>query len=495
MSTSKWSLVIHDVGTHHARIWVGTLYQYLAKPEQFHVKVYDKPITSLNRVPIFEYTINQEEWERPFRALKQRFYKVVEVTGLNSNQTYYVDFVRGTRHVNAKTIDEHVVETGSLRTLPTSLSEADPFVVMMGSCYFNDDDEKGQAAKAYTHLYFNGEPQEKPHVKFLTGDQVYLDIGLDSLSPVIGEVHQRIAADYADTWRSNRKLYRHGGCWFLADDHEYWNNYPYAQGTNPYLWAITFSKKVKAAWTKSARDGVKRIQRVEPFRTFDVGDDLSFCFVDLRSDRDKRTPPKSMVTKRVFKQLIDWAKNLNKIGILVLPQPLIVEAGSDSDYNLANYEAQYKALWEALAHSGNDIVCLSGDVHFGRIANVKLGNGNAKLHEMISSPMSNITPINGGKYSAATPQKIKKLPSFIGGDYKVHYDGVWCTRSEVVSKWYMLEDYYQTKEHFMTLSFTRSAEGNVELDVQAWLVRDCDRTGKPKKQFSNRKPIVLSKRS
>ncbi|WP_104401505.1 hypothetical protein [Vibrio penaeicida] len=499
MSKNKWNLVIQEVGTHQAKVWVGTLSEYQGKPDTFKINVFTQPITERERQPIATYPIQKQDWELPFTKLRERFFKVVTITGLEPNQTYYVDFVRGEHTFSgsedhSKTIQETVLETGTLKTLPTSLSETEPFVAMLGSCFYNGKHEKGQAAKAYTHLYFQGKPEEQPHVKFLTGDQVYLDIGVDSLSPVVNEVHRRIATDYAETWDINRKMYRHGGCWFLADDHEYWNNYPYVQGTNPYLWAITLSKKIKAAWTKSAKDGVKNVQQITPFRTFDIGDDLSFCFVDLRTDRDKREPPKSLTTSKVFEQLIDWAKRLDKVGVLVLPQPLIVKPGSESDYNLANYKSQYKQLLDALGETGNDILCLSGDVHYGRIASVEIGSKSATLHEVISSPMSNIPASDGGKFSAATPKRVKNLPRFSGHNEDVQYEDVWCTKSELVSKWYMLKNYYQNKEHFMTLAFTRSSTGNVKLEVQAWLVRHCERSGKPKKQFKDSRVITLKKR-
>ncbi|MDA7916352.1 hypothetical protein N9B94_03870 [Verrucomicrobia bacterium] len=81
-------------------------------------------------------------------------------------------------------------------------------------------------------------------------------------------------------------------------------------------------------------------------------------------------------------------------GILVIPQPLIVEKNK-TERNLLSFPKQYGRLIEALGHTGHDMVVLSGDVHFGRIATCSLGAKGGILTEIVSSPMSNLTYLNG----------------------------------------------------------------------------------------------------
>ena len=155
----------------------------------------------------------------------------------------------------------------------------------------------------------------------------------------------------------------------------------------------------------------------------------------------------------------------------LLPQPLIVEPNA-FERNLLSYKKQYAELIEALASSGHDIVVLSGDVHFGRIAEVVLGSRGAKMIEIISSPMSNMTYLEGVATAVPT-SNVDRFPSI---DVKS------CTSNEVqylnevsITEGNLLSPYPRdrTKEHFMTLSFNKR-DDMVHLNVEAWLVRDND---------------------
>lgn len=484
---NKWSLVIHDVGQTYVNIWVGTLFPDLRKPQTCSVDIFD-----INNQLIESIHINKEDWQRPFTKVNDRFYSYVTFKNLIANQYYQVKFIRHQQTIKNIILEERVLSNGKFYTLPTKLTNEHPFVIATGSCFYNEEDN-GAAANAYTSLFLSNEEQHKPHIKFLTGDQVYLDIGLDSLSPIVKDVRKRIADDYAITWQAQRQMLRHGATWFLADDHEYWNNFPYTSGKNPYLWAITSFKNIKRAWTETAYSAVKNIQKVSLFKTLDIGNDLSICFVDLRSHRDKGDNPKKMLPTKEFKQLLNWASHLTTPGVIVLPQPLLVKPGGELDLNLANFTEQYSQLINALASSGHDIVCLSGDVHFGRIASVRLGNKGAQLHEIISSPMSNLTGLDG-KVAASSPKKLSCFPSFaIDGisQETIQYKSEWAVTTQKI-KFLGLFSYRKTKEHFMTLSFKKDLENNIQLDVQAWRIRESNkRTGLPKKEFKNSQQFIL----
>ena len=488
---SKWNLVIHDCCQSTVNIWVGTLFPDLRKPELCSVVLLDN---NLQQVACADIT--RQDWLRPFSRVNDRFYQLINFPHLNANTTYQVQFIRRAQQIGSITLSEKILASGSFKTLPAQLSQTQPFVVAMGSCFYNEGDN-GDASGAYTELYFNGDAINKPDVKFLTGDQVYLDIGLDSLSPVPCEVRKRIADDYAATWQTQRQMLRHGATWFLADDHEYWNNYPYTSGKNPYLWMLTAFNNIRSAWTQTASSAVKNVQQIRLFRSFNLANDLSVCFVDLRSQRDKGNNPKKMLPNKTFKQLITWAKSLTSPGVIVLPQPLLVHKGGELDWNLANYSEQYQTLLQALSFSGHDIVCLTGDVHFGRIAKVEFGEQGAILHEIIASPMSNLTGLDG-KVAASSPEKLLKFPtSAISGVpvRKVQYEKSWAVGTQKV-KFLRFFSYKKTKEHFMTLAFNKTADNNIKILVQAWRIRErYKNTSLPKAEFKQHHEIILKKQA
>ncbi len=480
---NKWSLVIHDVGADYANIWVGTLFPNERKFETYSVKLFKAGVL------VSEQAIPKADLERPFPDLEQRFYKYLRFDNLEPATDYEVIFAREQQTIADIALTARVLSQGSLRTLPASLNtDKKPFVVALGSCYY-DESDGGKTAGAYNALLASGIDAIKPDVKFLTGDQVYLDIGLDSLSPVNSEISNRIADDYAVSWQSLRGMLRHGGTWMLADDHEFWNNYPNVSGRNPYLWMITASDSVKKLWQKTAIDGIRNVQKIETIRTFTIGDDLSFCFADVRCHRTDKTflPPAD------FDQLINWAQSLTSPGVLTIGQPLMVRPGSNEDKNLANYRKQYAALLNALASTGHDILILSGDVHFGRVGSAPLGNNGTILHEVISSPLSNLTGIDG-KIASDSAKKIKQFPAFeIEGIPTVAtaYPSEWRVSAEKIKSWFFPTNHKKTREHFFTLSFSKNRQMQVKVDLQAWQLRYTSRDGLPRKQFKNTNRIIL----
>jgi len=125
---------------------------------------------------------------------------------------------------------------------------------------------------------------------------------------------------------------------------------------------------------------------------------------------------------------------------------------------------------EALSESNNDIVVLTGDVHFGRISSAKLNDNGNKIIEVVSSPMSNLT----GIYSMgglATPDKDPKEfpPIKIGGvkKRKITYHRSTSVRGP------MPTDYYgkRSREHITNISFSKNEDGKIHLRVNCWRVR------------------------
>lgn len=462
-NTSQWSMVILGVTPSSARIWVGTLFPTLKMPNEARVEITDHAGNRQSK------TIGKADWRRPFRKLNQRFYTIMEFNGLKPGTRYEVDFSRYVDYIGKRS-DYYwqSLKDGTFDTLPLSLSGPGekPFTVGFGSCFYNHRDG-GQAAGAYRALYERGPEHDRPDISFLTGDQVYLDIGFDSLSLIPSEIRQRIAHDYALHWQTLGSILTRGGTWMLPDDHEYWNDYPFYDSLIPTLLALKL-RIVREAWSEAALDGVLRVQNTPIVESFTIGNDLSFCLVDARSYRAK----KHFLEPAAFDKLLTWARSLTCPGVLVLSQPLIVN--QEMERNLRSFPADYNRLIEALGSTPHDIVLLSGDVHFGRISQVRLGDHGGRLIEVISSPLSNLTGLNG--IATAAPEFRPKIFPESAGFSTWQPQPVTYNKDFAVSTrpGWPDSDYprVRTVEHFMTAGFRKDHVGQVEMVVNAWQVRN-----------------------
>jgi hypothetical protein len=480
-NTSQWSLVIHKVTQHTVELWAGTLFGTLRKP------LLARLVVMHGNTEVAREDITIEQWKRPINRLSQRFYDLRKVTNLEAGKCYTVAFYQ--RLEGPDYMDKNqwqLLNDGTFSTLPTSLPNQKnaAFTVALSSCFYEHRDS-GRAASAFKALYDRGETAVAPDIKFMVGDQVYLDIGLDSLSPMTNEVRQRVAEDYAKHWQTLGSMLTRGAVWMLPDDHEYWNDYPFYDSLIPTLFMLKISR-VRNAWRSASRDGVFNVQRSAKVDTFGIGNDISFCVADLRSYRSKT----QFIDKAGFKKIVDWATNLTSPGVLVIPQILIVDENK-MERNLLSFKKQYANLLVALASSGHDIVVMSGDVHFGRIAQVKLGENGARLIEVVSSPMSNLTGLNSfaSDTAKATPDQFPDIKIDGLTPQKVEYDQAFNvkTKSGFPFSAYWKE---RTREHFMTVSFYKSA-GTINMSVEAWRIREQDSERLPKKDFKQAFEVTL----
>ena len=493
-STVQWSLVIHRVSQRSVEVWVGTLCPNLKMPERARVRLIDA-----NR-KVRTRDINKDSWQRPFTGMKQRFFAVVTFQRLEAGSEYHLVFERRIEAEPRAGIERRwqQLRSGTFRTLPSHVPEKgrDTFTIALGSCFYEHRDG-GQAAASYKALYERGDTTVRPDITVLSGDQVYLDIGFDSLSWKPKEIRERIAADYAKHWQALGSMLTRGGTWMLPDDHEYWNDYPFCDSLIPTLLALKLSH-VRKHWTKAASDGVKNVQRSPVVESFTLGEDLSVCLADLRSHRSYD----AFLPKADFQQLLAWASQRTCPGVLVIPQPLIVKQNK-AERNLRSYGKQYARLLKALGSVSHDVVVLSGDVHFGRIASVPIGTKGARLVEIVASPMSNLTYFNGLAASVATarPRNFphRDAAKNLGWPSRRvdYYKGKGGRGRFFVQirkgRWLSAYPKERTREHFMTVSFCRrpNAKG-IELTANAWLVRE--RTGRkhlPAKSFTKPFRVIL----
>lgn len=479
---NRWSLVIHEVTEHSVNIWVGSLFNDLRKPQTVSVLVYDKA-----NILIADINISKDDWERPFSKIThQRFYKLITINQLIAGSDYSILLKETTHHnINNTPTTSHIplnLAKGSFTTLPKSISDMpNGFTVGLGSCFYEEFDG-GNASLAYEKLIHYRNFPYKPHIKFLSGDQVYLDIGWDSLSFIPNEIRDRVANDYAIHWQALRGILRHGGTWFVSDDHEFWNNYPLVQGYSPFIQALHMPS-VKRAWLSTAKDGVNNIQRVAPVKIFSIGNDVSYCVADLRAFRNKT----NVMPDKYFKKILSWLAELSYPGVLVLSQPIMEALSNDEDRNFVYYQRQYKQIVKAIHDANHDVLVLSGDVHHGRISTVEFPERKNKLVEVVSSPMSNLSGLSSIATSVITQRSRLKVFPPIGvrgvPSSDIQYKVPWRVSSESNTFDYR---YFgnRTKEHFFTITFKKQRDNSLNVTVRAWLVREQDKkTGLPKQNW------------
>lgn len=481
--TSGYTIVVHEVTTTTVKLWIGALSPSMGKPQNWRLVV-KKANTANQREKENGTVITTEsygnEWKRPFDKLNKRFYAIKIIQDLKPGTHYIIEFQVRSEH-QWKTL-EKVFFT----TLPKRLPDINkkPFTVGIGSCFYTEHDG-GDAGQAYEALYNN--EKLRPDIKFLAGDQVYADIGLGWYPLDESDCQDRIADHYSDSWKYLRSILRRGGTWMISDDHEYWNNFPFYEGFNPYLITLKLNDSFRSRWKKAAQIGVSVIQQVQPVRIFDIGSDISFCVADLRMERSES----GFHSQESHEQLLAWINNLSTPGVLVIPQPLIAGKGNKSDKNLPDWD-QYKDILLSIEKGKHDIVVLTGDVHYGRVSQVIVGKSKNKLTEIITSPMSNLSEING--IAASTPDlSAKKFPLVsIDGMVKNNINHLGKVTTE--SKWWDLRyPVKRTHEHFMTVEFYR-VNDKIKMNVNAWHAREMvKRTGLPKKIGGFKiSPIVLT---
>jgi hypothetical protein len=372
---------------------------------------------------------NWQTWTSSDGKNSVRYQRVV-IQNLSPRKTYSLRFrVGGELKADA-----------SVTTLPTELPAIGQpsFTVLLGSCFYKREDEAGEVGKTYTSLPFGA----RPEVKILCGDQVYLD------NPPAHFIIPRSASwlenrsfrTYLDTWTQStlnggfHQLLKNNANYFCSDDHEFWNNAP-DMGLNVPLFTATQSQR--NTWFKIARGLHEVFQTDQPLKTFRVGA-LSMCIVDTRINRASGRA--RFMDPNHLQFVGNWIQSLPGPGALVVGQPLLAEKGSKKDWGLPDYP-QYAELVKYLRASQHSILILTGDVHFGRIASCDLRPElGTKLIEIISSPMQ-LVPLAGGTFTEA--------PRVFGP-----------VKTEA--------DFWDKKNHFLTLEFNASSPQRVRMQVKYW---------------------------
>jgi hypothetical protein len=293
-----------------------------------------------------------------------------------------------------------------VRALPAAVPAinmgAQKLRILLVSCFDTATDRMGAQVGRYAAQFLQ---TQRPDLTLFLGDQVYLDLPIFSPpDPDEASIATDLENKYAANWFAHSKqpfgrgyaeVLSAAPSAFAPDDHEYWNNYPHVQ---PQL-KNTFAEEARNNWTRAAVRMWSMFQKEEGT---DPGDavmideiePLSILIADTRTDRRN----KRLYTPRAKNLITTWAQNLaasqTGVGLLVTGQSLFEHEhgfwGKKADENLPDYQSDYTHLVAAvkLATSKRPVLCVTGDVHWGRVLAEAGATNVGRLFEVIASPSS-----------------------------------------------------------------------------------------------------------
>jgi phosphodiesterase/alkaline phosphatase D-like protein len=325
------------------------------------------------------------------------------------------------------------------KTLPGEVpaSSDDSFNLLLLSCFHGAQDATGNAGRALSTL------KPRPDLSIFAGDQVYLDLPtLRDFRDEPNWLQEKFLQDYLTNWfgTSQSQSASHdipsgfpqilslGPISTIPDDHEYWNNAPFS---SPFI-QNSWTESGRKNWSDAAERGFAMFQNgtAQPLGTprhLQI-DPLSILILDTRSQRNrgKGDQPKSTTMRNAAGDLLgqagraglqQWTDDLiataksatPRYGVLVTGQSLFAAAagelkGNIADFEFPDYAADYRFLMEQIervSHAGLPVLCLTGDVHWGRILRAGGPSGTAPIYEVISSPTSLVESIGADQVAQA----------------------------------------------------------------------------------------------
>jgi hypothetical protein len=285
-------------------------------------------------------------------------------------------------------------------TLPARLPE-EGITVAVGTCFF-EGFGMGPRLGAVLRRAWLG---HRPLLQFWGGDNLYVDVPsfglLSANKPYVHTLERYLKYFDGTAYMAARATTPN---YTTYDDHEFWNNFPESQ---PHLSRDDAAQRggyTQAGWAcldlfqsslNPDRSSNLFPSPQDPARNgrsfvFDLPP-LSFFFADVRSNRDRQRPAARMMTREDLIALRRWAAGLAGPGVLVLGQPLFMNAGGKTDFNPPAFPDEYRAIWASLRSAPFDVLVVSGDVHHSRVVACSLANDpNRRVYEFVSSPASHI---------------------------------------------------------------------------------------------------------
>ena len=381
--------------------------------------------------------------------------------------------------------------TVETRTLPESVSnQLDRSLnVLLVSCFHQAEDRGGVAGTIVSQL----KATAKPHLTILAGDQVYLDLPtLKDFRDDLRWLADKFERDYTLNWSgplAYTEVLAAAPSISLPDDHEYWNNYPHP---SPFI-ANSRTADGRDRWRQAAQAVYKGFQLAYPATlgqpiTLDVKP-LSFFFADTRSNKNVNRDFTMSDDARA--QLDSWADHVvaeKMFGVFASGQSLFREpagnlGGKVGDYEMPNY-GDYGDIMRSLKRmvdAGRPVLCLTGDVHWGRVVTSRDRNtGRIAFTEIISSPASLVSTIGADQFKkfkgALTGLFGKKDPWVRHADPDSPPEFL---ASDVLAGRFPCSMVHgQRGNHVVMLSF-RQQGGGLELRIKYWPLNTDLSIGKP----------------
>lgn len=463
------NLVLHPRAApgNRLRVWVGAFGRTEAPGLTWTLDGKPAPPTALRPIR----TIRDESLVDP--RVPRAFAGIYEFqSGIQPGRSY---------RVTARTNDG-ATDTLTVRTLPDQIPDAfdAPFNVLLVSCFHATEDRGGLAGELVAQM--GGDM--RPHLSLLLGDQVYLDLPTLRRYPRDAmQLAEKFEEDYRTNWAGDTgysQILRAAPVAATPDDHEFWNNFPHAAVTIP----ATYTAGGRKAWHQAASAMYQGFQLAEPEgRERAVEMDVHPLSIFMLDSRTYRAEDRSRsVHPTVLKQFREWTRRVAREGLtgaVVTGQSLFDEPAGWfkarlADRTLANYRDYGPVVrqLEWLADQGRPVLCITGDVHWGRMMETRDLRQRAKFYEVISSPTSLVTTIGAdqikswgaraGSLVGRTPDPWVRHadphepPTFLAPD--VLGKRFSCAKPAIHS---------QKGNHVTLLSFNRAGLG-LELRVSYW---------------------------
>lgn len=430
--------------------------------------IFDLP--ALDAVPALSWALDG----RPVQATTVRPLAPVQPDGLSHTlsgvfELEVPEHSPSGRHEVSLTLSDHPEATTTVvtRASPASLPESsdETFNLLLVSCYYQPHDGGlGQLVGSLEGL-------DRPHLTLTVGDQVYLDNPpLEWMPWDIAGMATLLEAKYRRNWlevssepsfpQGYSSVLRSAPVAAIPDDHEYWNNFPHAASFKVGTW----SGRMRRDWACVARnlyDGFQLAEKDRYTYVIDV-DPLCILMLDNRTGRDAEDDRTMSDSDRTV--LESWVERLEQdpqlipvivTGPSLLQPPKKWPWKSIVDRNIANYR-DYRDIMSVLARlmrAGRSVLALTGDVHYGRIAEAALPGATGTLVEIISSPSALV--------SGRSP-----LADTRGFDLDV--GGVGKLGCRVL--WPVAGDESMRGDHVALLQFRRRPYG-VDVETTYWMVR------------------------
>jgi hypothetical protein len=289
------------------------------------------------------------------------------------------------------------------RTLPNTLPQKmdGSLNILLCSCYSQPEDDAGLVSTIASQI------MRRTDLTLMMGDQIYGDLPLfedlpDEDAGVADKINRKYRRNFIESQLGIGGLgsvLARAPVVCVADDHEYWNNYPFRQVQLPKTW----TSEGREQWRTIAHDLYEDYQLDGPAggaKRIDIAP-ISILVVDMRSLRDEKFG--LLLNPTALQQLSDWAKDLKAqragghpaFGMLVSGQAMMVEPASESkrvsaDAEMRNYSQFSEVILptlEDLSADGIPVLYVTGDVHWSRVARARdVTSNQTMLYEVIVSP-------------------------------------------------------------------------------------------------------------